>query len=205
MTTVTGTVSLMFLPDGGGLVRLRKVGYMAQTLLVAIAPTETTPVTVMLQSTPQQLPAVVVTGAAPVYGSAKLRAAQARMEAHQGGYFVDETTLRRADNSTLGAAIASRIPGIIAATGPHGESFMLSARTICVQALSCARPDCFLKVMLDGVPFLDPSQGGSARLDFSRLSPADYALAEFYPGGASMPVEFGSSPCGVLMLWSCER
>jgi hypothetical protein len=146
-----------------------------QTFLVTIAPTETMPVTAMLRRR-VQLPVVVVTETAPSYGSPKLRAAQTRMETHQGGYFVDEATLRRSDNSTLSATIASRIPGLVTATGQHGETFVLSARTICERALSCVRPDCYVKVMLDGVS-----------------------------SGSTMPVEFGSSPCGVLMLWSRER
>src|SRR5665647_2185840 len=37
-TTSTGTASLLFLPEGGGLIRIRKIGYKLQTLMVSIAP-----------------------------------------------------------------------------------------------------------------------------------------------------------------------
>ena len=49
LTTETGTVSLMFLPDGWSLVRLKRDGYETQTLSVAIAPEVMTPLTVILK------------------------------------------------------------------------------------------------------------------------------------------------------------
>src|SRR5476651_227865 len=43
LTSSTGTVSLVFMPDGGGLVRLQKIGYETQTFFVAISPSDTAP------------------------------------------------------------------------------------------------------------------------------------------------------------------
>ena len=48
MTTTTGTVSLAYLPDGGGTVRLRKAGYREITIDVVIAPSAMAPITATL-------------------------------------------------------------------------------------------------------------------------------------------------------------
>jgi hypothetical protein len=72
LTTSTGTVSLLFLPDGGGFIRLRKVGYELQTMPVAIAPSELTPVTVVLRRA-TMLEKVVVTDSAAHHVSPGLR------------------------------------------------------------------------------------------------------------------------------------
>ncbi len=204
LTTETGTVSLFFVPDGGGLVRLRKIGYEMRMLAIAISPSDTAPVTVTLQRV-TQLPTVVVKENAPVYRSPLLQQVERRLQSHAGGHFIDEATLRKLDNSTLGNAIIARIPGLMPGLGPHGEGYLLSSRATCTRALSCTHPDCYPDVFLDGVRFADPVAAGSARLDFSRLFPSDYAIVEFYAGGASIPVEFSSSPCGVVLLWSRER
>jgi hypothetical protein len=199
LTTASGTVSLFFLPDGGSLVRLRKVGYEPQTIPVAISPADTTPITIVLRKV-ASLPAVKVNAAATQYRSFKLQAASERMASHSGGYFLDEATLRANDNTTLANVIRSHFPGLMSASGPHSETYFLSSRQTCRRSLGCVRPDCYVSVYIDGVQ-------STLLPDFSRFSPQDYAIVEFYPGPADTPAEFGgtNAPCGTLLLWSRER
>src|SRR4051812_17306527 len=49
LTTKTGTVSLVFLPEGLSLVRVEKIGFQGQTLSVQITAEDTVPLTVLLQ------------------------------------------------------------------------------------------------------------------------------------------------------------
>jgi hypothetical protein len=205
LTTKTGTVSLAFLPDGGSLVQVRKVGYEPQLIPIAIDSIDTVPLTVVLQRVVELSP-VTVTASAPVYRSPALRGAQSRMNAHAGGYFIDEAAMRKWDNSTLLNAIVAKLPGLMVTSGPRGALNLTSSRSMCARAMSCLSPDCYPAVYIDGVPFRDMSApNGSTRVDFSRMTTSDYAMAEFYPGGASIPVEFSSNTCGVLLLWSRER
>jgi hypothetical protein len=205
LTTTTGTVSLMFLPDGGSLVRIRKIGYTAQTLVVAIDPSTTVPATIVLEHAPQQLPKVTVLDSSPTYRPGNLREATERIKAHAGGSFISETEMRNWDSSTMSDLITSHMPGLIMNPGPHGEAYLLSTRGMCVMALSCVKSNCYVTVFIDGIKAYDANIGlSSSRLNFDRLSPQDYAIAEFYPGIAGRPPEY-NGPCGVLLLWSRDR
>lgn len=196
-TTATGTVSLFFLPDGGSLVRLTKIGYEMQTLPVAISPTDTAGLTVAMR-TVVQLGTVIVRDSSPHYTSSVLRQAAERMHTGAGGYFIDGAQMRRWDNSTLANAIRTKMPGLMSVLGPNGETFFVSSRTPCLRALlGCGRPDCFIAVYVDGVL-------STLRPDFSRTSTIDYEMAEFYPSGPSVPLEY-PGPCGSLLLWTRER
>jgi hypothetical protein len=200
LTTKTGTVSLIFLPDGGSFVRLRKVGYEMQTLMAAISPADTAPITVTLRKV-TTLAKVTVRDSAPTYISPRLQGAVERMKSHAGGYFIDEAEMRKWDNSTLGNAIIAHMPGLMSITGPRGGMALVSTRQMCKTAFGCSRQsNCYVTVYLDGVR-------STVLPDFNRLSPEDYALAEFYPGGASVPAEYGGtdSPCGALLLWTREQ
>ncbi|MFI5229034.1 MAG: Plug domain-containing protein [Gemmatimonadales bacterium] len=197
LTTATGTVSLFFLPEGGSLVRLRKVGFDVRTLAVAISPADTLPLTVVMHRQVQQLAAMKVRDSATHYLSPFLRDAESRMKSHAGGYFIGESQMRKLDNSTLADAMRSRMPGLMSTAGKHGETQFVSSRSPC-RSMGCRTPNCFVNVYLDGVPY--------PITDFSHASPQDFAIAEFYPGGASVPVEYSSSAmCGVLLLWSREK
>jgi hypothetical protein len=47
--TTTGTDSLIFLPDGGSVVQIKKVGYQPVTLIVEMGPADTIPLTLTLK------------------------------------------------------------------------------------------------------------------------------------------------------------
>ena len=206
-TTKTGTVSLFFLPDGGSLVRLRKVGYEAQTFPVAISPADTSPLTIIL-SRATELPAVVVKDSAPKRLSVGLR----RFKEHQAsgiGRFIDEAEFRKHDNSTMANLLASKIPGITTVVGPGGAKYAVSSRKPCSgPALrQCRQADCYVAVYVDNVKTFDAATSPTAmRPDFEHMSPIDYAEAKFYQV-AETPPEYNatSSGCGVLLLWTRER
>src|ERR1051326_2223615 len=86
LTTKTGTVSLVFLPDGGSLVRIRKVGYEVQTLTVPISPADTAPVTIVLAHA-QTLQTVVVKDTGSKYIGGGLRSFEERMKQGFGHFF----------------------------------------------------------------------------------------------------------------------
>src|SRR3954467_11646366 len=50
LTTVTGTVTLAFLPSGTSMVRIQKIGYKTTTLEISISPADTSPLTVELET-----------------------------------------------------------------------------------------------------------------------------------------------------------
>lgn len=221
-TTRTGTVSLAFLPDGGSLVRLQKIGYATQTLTVKISPADTTPVTVMLAHV-TELPKVVTRDAQPSYISPNLRGFQERMKT-ENGYFIDDSTLRKNEGRPL-ANLLSTKPGVIIARGMSSSAY-LQRSPRCNNGLP---PE----VYLDGVPLtptstFDPaakpthgkfafggggtSNGGAAdpsqlAFNLSEFNISDLAGVEWYPDGEVVPVEFShtSDRCGVLLLWTREK
>ncbi|HEX5437967.1 MAG TPA: carboxypeptidase-like regulatory domain-containing protein, partial [Gemmatimonadaceae bacterium] len=109
-TSRTGTVALSFLPDGGGLVRIRKFGYAMQTLAVSVSPADTTPVTVVL--TPAvRLPGVTTHGRSS-YISPNLRGFEDRRLHGATGYFIPDSVLRKEEERPLANVLESHVPGI---------------------------------------------------------------------------------------------
>jgi hypothetical protein len=206
LTTKTGTVSLMFLPDGGSLVRIRKVGYEMLTLTVAISPADTAPVTVLLGHATTLEP-VVVKDTAEKYIGGGLRSFEEHMR--QGfGHFVTEDEFRKDDGKPLANILLGHIPGIMRTNGPHGESYIVSSRKPCAgPALrGCRQPDCYVSVIQDGVTLYEAG-AQMQPLDYAKMDGLELAAAEYYAGGAASPPEYNktSNGCGVLVLWTRER
>ncbi len=206
LTTKTGTVSLMFLPEGGSLVRIRKVGYEMQTLMVPISPADTAPVTIVLAHA-TTLETVVVKDTASKYIGGGLRSFEEHMR--QGfGRFITEDEFRKDDGKPLSNILLSRIPGLMRTQGPHGETYIVSSRKPCAgTALAgCRQPNCYVNVIQDGVTLYDITQR-TPPLDYARMDGLSLAAAEYYAGGAAAPPEYNETKqgCGTLVLWTRER
>jgi hypothetical protein len=222
VTTKTGTVTLSYLPEGGSLIRTRKLGWESHTRFVAISEADTVPVMIVLARA-QSLPVVLVKDTAPKHIGPGLNAFEER-RSKGFGHFIPPDEMRKADNVSMGTFIASRIPGLKMQPGVGAANYLVSSRKNCAGPVlrKCTVPDCFVTVIVDGVRIFDVARmlgeqnGGFGGLDkramsqipdFAHMNVRDYAAVEFYAGGASLPAQYNitSSDCGTLMLWSREK
>jgi hypothetical protein len=199
-TTATGTVSLVFLPDGGGLVRIRKVGYAPVFTKIAISPRDTAPLTLLLERV-AELPAVVTRDSAHHFISGSLNGFEERARLKMAGYFITDTLLRKSENRTLGGLLRSQFPGIgvTLKDGPFLSTYVVGG-------------GCF-EVLLDGVPIGSQpvvSAPGAAKIppfNLNSIQISELQGVEYYPRGGMVPAEFANegNGCGALMLWTRER
>lgn len=199
LTTKTGTVSLAFLPDGGSLVRLRKVGYAPMTINIGISPADTSPLTIIMRRSAQELPAVVTKDSARRYISPALQGFDERMRANLGGQFVAESTLRKMDNDVL-SDVLRRFHG----AALNGGRFVSTRKAAPGPVFRTLTPglNCYVAVYENGI-----KRASLGPIDFDKINVSDYAGVEFYAGPETYPVWISptDNDCGVLLLWTRER
>jgi hypothetical protein len=119
--------------------------------------------------------------------------------------------MRKNDDETLADLLTSTLPGLQSVPGPGGSKYVASSRRPAQgPALrGCPTANCYVSVYIDGVRTFDASTmtDRSQVPDFGRMNPRDYAAAEVYACGASVPAQYNAtiSGCGVLLLWTRER
>jgi hypothetical protein len=199
LTTATGTVSLAFLPDGGAMIRIRKVGYAVETMVVAISPVDTVPLTVLL-SPAQTLPTVVTNESGITYKSAGMRGFEERRRAPAGGTFIAEADLRKNDDKTTLANVLRRVPGLqivcgAAGGGRTGECWGVGRRSASKYAILGGQ--CAVDLYVNGAPMIDN--------DLNKFQLTEIGGVEYY-AGAAVPALYNQtgSTCGVLLLWLRE-
>ena len=197
-TSTTGTVALSYLPDGGSLVRIQKLGYQPQTMMVAISPADTVPITILLVALAPTLPTVVTRDSAPRYLSPGLRAFEERRRLGIG-HFITEAELRKHDSQRM-TSVVIQLPSVrlICPTKGmrRGECFAVGTRAATRMALLGGL--CEIDLYMDGIIITDN--------DLQKLEVSDFAAVEYY-AGAEIPAQYNrtGSSCGVLLLWTRER
>jgi hypothetical protein len=215
-TTATGTLSLIYLPDGGSLVRVQKIGYEALSMVVPISPSDTAPLTLVMRRL-AELPAVVSKAAAPQHISPGLRGFDERQRLGFAGYFIGDSILRGEENRRLADVLRMHAPSIMIYEG-SGSSTLLLKSPRC----AAGGPP---QVYLDGIPLNAPpdakpsgrirrnagaTQPSSSRplpFNLSDFQVSDFAGVEWYPDSDILPEEFDhtSLRCGALLLWTREK
>jgi hypothetical protein len=211
-TNYLGEFRFTRIPPGTYLVTIRTVGYMPYSDSIAFTANQAVTREFVLSPVATELDPVK-TRAAGVrrYVSPALNGFEERRLSAKGGYFVPDSVMRANESRTLPNVLLSRIPGITQVIR-NDSVFIASNRSGTDGGLvfqKKAGNTCYVTLYFDGVVrWQGPKSQTSAPLpDFNSINVSDLAGAEFYPGSASLPIQYGSggSTCGVLLLWTRER
>ena len=207
VTNKSGLVILTFLPDGGALVRIRKVGYTPVTQFVTISASDTMPLTEILTRSVPTLPTVTTSDSTVKYVSPGLRGFEQRRRSGIG-HFITETELRKADDQAFKNVVAkfpalevscesaSQTRGVLRRSGCYAITTRMVGRLVLTPG------KCYVSIYQDGVPV-----SGADESDLEKMKTQDYAGVEFYSGASEIPPEYNATgnSCGVLLLWTRER
>jgi hypothetical protein len=197
LTSKTGTLALLFLPDSGSMIRIQKIGYQPTTMVVSISPADTVPITVLLSRVAQALPTVVTKETGKKVISPGLQAFEARRRLG-AGRFITEDELRKSDNRKMTEVIRSA--GVTVQCGRRGPPcYAVSNRQSGKTALTIG--SCPFVVYLDGMRVSETER------DLDKMQVSDYAGVEIYSGAATIPAEYNmtGSSCGVVLMWTREK
>lgn len=194
-TTATGTVDLVFLPDGGALVRVRKLGYHPLEQFIKISPSDTTPVTMLLVSETIVLAPVVARDSTSPYRGAAMKDFESRRLGGRGQFITEDFLLKHPTRSM--PDIVRSFSGLQVLCSKTG--FYTCEAVASRSPRRAVTGECRFAVFIDGVSVRDP--------DLSKLIVTDYAGIEAYTAGQQIPARFSKNgnPCGALLFWSRER
>ena len=212
-TNYRGEFRLNALPAGALAVVVRLPGFAPLTDSITFADGARIDREFSLRAQPVTLDTVRTSTPERKYISPNLRDFEERRTSGRGGYFIDDSTLRKEQNRPMLNILMGRIPGLTRVRVPPNRVFVGTARKCAAgpELLNCkgSNSACPVTLYVDGVRVFDAANSPlpSDVPDLGLFRPEEYAGIEYYPGGASLPAKYGaaSSGCGVLLLWSRER
>lgn len=120
--------------------------------------------------------------------------------------------MRAAENDRL-TDVLGRIPGLQkvpdrAATYIASSRSASSGGPVFLSKKGAGVMYCFVTILVDGVMrWQGPPSTTNPPFDLNTINVSELAGAEFYAGGAALPVQYNATgtSCGVLLLWTRER
>jgi hypothetical protein len=211
LTNSRGGFRIDALPAGRYAITIRRVGFKPFSDSIVVTAGQRLERQFVMTEQPYALDSVRVEAPATKYVSPNLRDFEERRKLGFG-YFLSEDEFRKGENKTMTSMLVGKLPGI-AATRTGGGQYLATMRKCgngpvfltCVNGYS----PCYVALYVDGVLVFNPAVDKDPRQapDLDRMVTREYAAAEFYQGGATLPAKYNmtSSNCGTLLLWSRER
>ena len=211
-TNYLGEFRFTRIPPGTYLVAIRSVGFEPFSDSITFVANQAVNREVVLKPIATLLDPVQ-TQAAGVkrYRSPALNDFEVRRLSGKGGYFVSDSVMR-ADESSRLSDVLGRIPGL-QKVPDRAAVYMASSRSgtdggMVFQGKKGGIVFCYVTIYIDGVMrWQGPASPSNPPFDLNTINVSDLAGAEFYAGGASVPVQYNATgtSCGVLLLWTRER
>lgn len=191
------------LPAGRHQILIRHVGFAPLLDTIDVADGAKIDREFVLLETPTKLGEVQVKAPERKYISPGLQEFEERRKAGFG-YFIDEAEMRKSNERRL-IDVLAEMPSMTRFTVKSGGSIM---REYLSSGRKAKNGQCPVTTYIDGIRVYDSAKDMPDQMpDLSRFSAREYAAAEYYSGGATIPLKYNasSSGCGVLLLWTRER
>lgn len=199
-TDSLGTIAFNGVAPGRLVVQARRPGFRAVIAEVQSPGSDTLQVALLMRPSAQSLPIVdIVDSSVP----AQLQEFEARRRHHTGGFFVDQSVIRKYESTKIDVLLEALIPGVRPTFDRGSAVKVYSTRGAGSLRSGGGTPPCQVEVFLNGVRLSDGDAGIVPLQDLGGI--------EYYPPGFA-PIQYrisakplasgGGSGCGVLLLWT---
>lgn len=202
-TNFAGEFRFDRLPAGRHAIVIRHFGFAVFTDSVTVRDGQQVDADFVLTEQPVTLDSQRVVAAPASTVPATLREFEARRTSATGGHFFTTDELRKIEGGRpLMNYLANRLPGMLLyrpdPKNRPSEYYLGGQR---------GPGRCPVALYIDGAAFYVPGVTRDQPPDISGFSADDFAAAEYYASGASLPPQYNTTQanCGVLLLWRRYR
>ena len=211
-TNYMGEFRITRIPPGRYLVNIRSVGYEPFSDSITFVANQAVTREFVLKPIATQLDPVQTQAAgAQKYRSPALNGFEERRLAGKGGYFIADSALARRRGRAAcpmfwAAFLDCRRCRIAPPRTSRRRAMGRTAVSWCFAGKKGGMVFCYVTIYVDGVMrWRSPSSTTNPPFDLNTINVSDIAGAEFYAGGASMPVQYNATGTSAVARWLWMR